>query len=208
MLSFDKFQAAAASLGGAVDCTLHAALLTAWAEPARFYHTQQHLYECLTLAHEWSLDLDAHDQAVLTLAIWFHDAVYVPGAVDNERQSANWAVRALTESGLASEEVSAVERLVLATEHTGTPPAREPLVDLMLDVDLAILGASKQRFQEYQSQVRHEYAFVPDAAYQVGRFKVLDVFRKMLINRDNPLYRTESGRALIPAAARNLGLAL
>ena len=45
-----------------------------------------------------------------------------------------------------------------------------------MDVDLAILGAPPERFDEYERQIRAEYAHVSDEAFRAGRMKVLQVF--------------------------------
>ena len=73
--------------------------------------------------------------------------------------------------------------------------ADDPDTRLLLDVDLAILGAAPARFAESSRQVRAEYAHVPDATFRAGRARVLagflqrpriyvtDVFRDALEER-------------------------
>jgi predicted metal-dependent HD superfamily phosphohydrolase len=47
---------------------------------------------------------------------------------------------------------------------------------LVVDVDLAILGEDGARFDEYERQVREEYAWVPDLMYRRTRAEVLQRF--------------------------------
>jgi predicted metal-dependent HD superfamily phosphohydrolase len=47
---------------------------------------------------------------------------------------------------------------------------------LLLDIDLAILGAAPERFAAYESQIRAEYAHVPEADFRSGRAQVLSGF--------------------------------
>ena len=73
--------------GARTDGTeLCGALLAAYAEPQRHYHSTQHLAECLhgfeTVRHL------AQRPAEVALALWFHDAVYDVQRHDNEAQSA------------------------------------------------------------------------------------------------------------------------
>ena len=61
-------------------------LRNAYTEPQRYYHTQQHIAECLR-----EFDQARHfarQPAAAELALWFHDAVYDPSRGDNEEQSA------------------------------------------------------------------------------------------------------------------------
>ena len=70
-----------------------------------------------------------------------------------------------------------VARLVLATAHltAGDPPAdRDSAV--LLDADLAILGAGEERYRRYAADVRKEFAFVSDVDYRAGRATVLRSF--------------------------------
>ena len=44
---------------------------------------------------------------------------------------------------------------------------------MLLDADLAVLGASGSVYQEYADNIRREYAWVADKEYRIGRRQVL-----------------------------------
>ncbi|KVP39631.1 hypothetical protein WJ87_05195 [Burkholderia ubonensis] len=206
-LSLEHFEQAVALLGGdaAGAAETHAQLISQWSEPGRRYHTLQHLEECLALADAWGAQLTQAEQAMVVLALWFHDAVYDTHGADNERVSAAWAREDLGKLGVAPTDADRIAGLVLATEHSIPVPAGDYLTDLLLDIDLAILGAPAARFAEYEVQVREEYGWVEDAAYAAGRGKVLAHFREMAFREPSTLYRTDAGRTLIAQARANLG---
>ena len=147
-------------------------LLAAYAEPQRHYHTQQHLAECLT--HLASARHLAQHPAEVELALWFHDAIYEVKAQDNELRSAQWATQALQSAGASAETCERVHALIMATCHTATPVDAD--AQLLVDIDLAILGANPERFAEYDQQVRAEYAWVPRLIYGFKRKQVLQGF--------------------------------
>lgn len=183
-------------------------LRAAYAEPHRHYHTLQHLEEAcrllqpqLALARLAASSDEPFAAAELVMALWFHDAVYLPGLPDNEAASAAWAASALRQAGVAAEHVRRITGLIGATaRHQATDPAQA----LLLDVDLAILGAGPARFAEYERQIRAEYAAFPEADYRAGRRAVLEEFLA------RPwIYQTPAFRQQFEAAARrNLSLAL
>ena len=71
-----------------------------------------------------------------------------------------------------------------------------PDAQLLVDIDLAILGAAPARFDEYERQVRNEYAHVPDEAFREGRRRVLQQFlARPVIYRTAPAHRTLERRA-------------
>ena len=47
---------------------------------------------------------------------------------------------------------------------------------LLVDIDLAILGAAEERFAQYEAQIRAEYAWVDDALFRSRRREVLTGF--------------------------------
>ena len=161
-------------LGAGDDgASVSAALLAAYDEPQRSYHTLQHLHECID-RFETCTDLTVRP-AEIEIALWFHDAVYDVFRADNERRSAEWARDATVASGVPAEVAERIAALVLATKHSTAMPAS---VDeqLLVDIDLAILGANRKRFAEYERQIRREYAHVLEPVFQAKRRALLAGF--------------------------------
>lgn len=145
-------------------------LVASWDEPQRKYHTVQHLLECIErLAPMLG---QAQQAGEVELALWFHDAIYDVQGHDNEARSANWAAQALTEAGAATDVVERVRALIMATCHAALPTT--PDAQLLVDIDLSILGATPERFDEYERQVRDEYAWVPEPLFRDKRKAVLE----------------------------------
>ena len=181
-------------VGGAPPAGLIEALLAAYGEPQRAYHGVTHLRECF--GHLDGCSVTPDDSASLELALWFHDAIYDPKAGDSEARSAAWARAAL--DGQAPDTLDRIERHILVTRHDAAPTDADQ--ELLLDVDLSILGAAPVRFDQYESQIRREYAWVPDEAYRAARARILAGFC------DRPsLYHTAHFRRLLePRARENL----
>ena len=172
---------------------LYEQLLQAYNEPQRHYHTLQHLAECLQLQSE-SAHL-AQRPAEIAIALWFHDAVYDVKAHDNEARSADWAVTALQAAGVSAEVQARAHALIMATEHTAAPLTGDAA--LLVDIDLAILGAAPARFAEYEWQIRQEYAWVPEDVFMAKRHAVLQEF----VARLN-IYSTAFLHSKLESAAR------
>jgi predicted metal-dependent HD superfamily phosphohydrolase len=173
---------------GAID-----ALLARYAEPHRAYHTLRHLEECF--AQLEPVRAQCERPAEVELALWYHDAVYEPKEPGNEERSAEWAARVLGEAGVPADAADRVRALVLATKHDAVPET--PDARLLVDVDLAILGASPERFDEYEAQVRREYEWVPEPAFRAARARIL----RELAARP-ALYSTAWFRGRLEAQAR------
>lgn len=173
MKPFDRsWQRAWHNLGAAAPDGLQARLLDAYAGPQRHYHARQHLEECLA-QFDAAIDL-AVAPGEVELALWFHDAVYDPRGSGNERLSADWAARELALCGMGEQVIRRVDELIMATCHTASPNGQDQ--QLLVVIDLAILGASPERFAEYDRQVKAEYAWVPEALYEAKRKEVLSGF--------------------------------
>jgi predicted metal-dependent HD superfamily phosphohydrolase len=132
----------------------------------------EHIEECLAqLASSRALALQPD---VIELAIWFHDAVYDPRAGDNEEQSADLARGFCHAMHLPSEVGERTAALILVTKaHL---PGGDADAQLLVDIDLSILGQSRDRFARYEESIRQEYDCVPDAAFREGRAAVLTKF--------------------------------
>ena len=167
-----SWQTAWSALGAQPDPALFDRLLAAYAEPHRRYHTQQHLQECVDHLQP-ALGLATHPGEV-ALALWFHDAVYALDRHDNEQQSADWARQAVLAAGGAPAVAGRIHALILATRHAALPAT--PDEGLLVDIDLTILGAAPGRFDDYERQVREEYAAVPEALFRSRRQAILEGF--------------------------------
>ena len=176
------------------------ALLERYGESHRAYHTAQHLAECFQ-HFDGARPLAAHAGEV-ALALWFHDAIYDPHSARNEADSADWADRVLVSAGAGAAMRDRVRGLIMATRHAADPVA--PDAQLTVDIDLSILGAAPARFAEYETQVRREYAFVPEAEFRQRRARILRQFL------DRPaLFATRHFHARLEALARrNLASAI
>ena len=201
-----SWDAAWLALGRPAPAGLQVELMNAWAEPHRHYHDQRHLRECLAFWARWrGLSFRSGEVAV---ALWFHDAIYdpqAPQAGNNELNSAAWAARSLIRAGLASETAQRVHDLVMATQHDA-PAALASGADaqLLVDIDLSILGSPPERFERYDQDVRKEYAWVPGFRYRDQRAQVLQGFLDRL-----RLYYGDAAAALLESQARiNLAAAL
>lgn len=168
-------------------------LIAAYNEPHRKYHTEQHLRECLAL-FERHRSL-AVEPAEVEMALWFHDAVYDTRADDNEARSAEWAAQELGRAGVDPGRISRVVDLILATRHSALPQGQDQ--ELLVDIDLAILGVDQSRFAEYERQVSEEYGWVPEAIFRHKRREILAGF----LARD-PIYNTPMLRDLLESRAR------
>lgn len=150
-------------------------LVAAYTAPGRYYHNLEHLAEMFRVVGR--LSASAEEPNALRLAVWFHDAVYDSRAKDNERRSAELAAEMLGPLGIDASTIERVARMIEATSHSpdATPPADHD-TRILLDADLAILGASEERYARYARDVRAEYAWVPEADYRAGRAAVLERF--------------------------------
>jgi predicted metal-dependent HD superfamily phosphohydrolase len=175
-------------------------LLAAWSEPHRKYHTLQHLSECAA-ALEPVRAATPH-AAEIEFALWFHDAIYDVKRSDNEARSADWAGAELGKAGAPIEAIELVRDLVMITKHDTLPQSLEEQV--LLDVDLSILGADEQRFAEFENQVRQEYSFVPGFLFRMKRRSILRTFLAREHIYSTPHFRER----LEEAARRNLALAV
>lgn len=145
-------------------------LLAAYAHPSRGHHDVGHLREVLARLEELAAAGTPFDREAVLLAAWFHDAVY-DGERDAEERSASWAEEAL--AGVAdTATVAEVARLVRLTEHH-RPDAEDANGCALSDADLAILAASRDRYERYVAAVRREYAHLSDDVFDAGRADVL-----------------------------------
>ncbi|HEY9831996.1 MAG TPA: hypothetical protein V6D26_15535 [Stenomitos sp.] len=148
-------------------------LLTAYSSPKRFYHNLEHINQVLERIEQMkSLSLD---YISVQFAAWFHDVIYDPKTQDNEEQSADYAESTLNRLKIPEIIIARVKYLILTTKnHQALPTDIDN--QILLDADLAILGATEWEYQVYAQAIRQEYFWMSDVDYQIGRYQVLNNF--------------------------------
>lgn len=174
--------------------TLWSELHVRYTEPHRAYHTLQHIAECLVQFER--VRALAHDADLVEFALWAHDVIYEPQRDDNERRSAEWARRVLLDAGRSSEVALHAHALVIATQHDAM--STDDDARLLCDIDLAVLGAERARFDEYEAQVREEFAWVSEPVFRVRRAELIERFRAR-----SSIYGTAHFRQTLEGAARS-----
>jgi predicted metal-dependent HD superfamily phosphohydrolase len=162
-------------------------LIAAYAEPQRHYHGQSHLHWLLKEAR--NREALILDRRFVGFAIWFHDAIYLPGEPDNEARSAVWAETELvSEPDLAARVGAAIHM----TKHHDQGEADSDMA-LFLDMDTAILGAPWEAYCVYAAGIRAEYPHLPDPTFAGGRVYFLEqqLARARIFRTD--LYESELG---------------
>jgi predicted metal-dependent HD superfamily phosphohydrolase len=147
-------------------------LIKAYSSPDRFYHTLAHIENCLSIFDQTRY-LAAHPEEV-ELAIWFHDAVYDTRRSDNEQRSAEWARAVIVSLEMNHNIADRVSNFILATRHT--KEAIDKDAQLMVDVDLSILGREEAVFWRHEENIRKEYAWVPEHLFRQTRVEILSRF--------------------------------
>jgi len=146
----------------------------------RHYHNLDHLVHGLSEVRAWNANTRPaqRDVDIVRAAFWFHDAVYTHAAADgvsNEEASARlWLESDLAWDASVADEVA---QLIRATDHFQGGAVTHPLKDIMLGVDLAILGQDQEVYEHYARGIRAEYAHVEEDHYTSQRGQVLTHLR-------------------------------
>ena len=194
--------------GGAAEGeSIYRDLVVRYSEPQRAYHTLDHVADCLRWLDEVRPLLARADEAAL--ALWFHDAVYDPRRADNEEQSAALAAAVLLAVGVGEDAVGRAAGLIRLTRHTAAELTGDGA--LICDVDLAILGAPPERFEQYDAAIRREYAWVPEEIFRRERARVLAGFLARPRIYHTPTFADtleQQARANLSVAVRRYGKAM
>lgn len=184
------------------------ALRAAHATPPRAYHGFAHVQDVLRRYGEVAAGPGWRRPREVLLAVLYHDAVYVPGARDNEARSAQLArehiERWLPAAGIDADRVGAL--IGMTARHGSLEPADFDEQDagdaedarLFLDCDMAILGAEAAAFDAYDRGIAAEYrGHVPDWLFRINRRR----FLKALLGRQR-IFLSDFFHARLDARAR------
>lgn len=154
-------------------------LETLYTAPSRQYHTLTHISHLLTeLRHS---GLSAQNEAALSFSIYYHDSIYVAGRKDNERNSALLLKNRL---GITTFPFVALcmAQINSTKDHL---PSGDKDTQLLLDLDLTVLGQPPEQYQRYVENIRAEFGQFPDFLFRRGRAK----FIKGMLRREQ-IYNT------------------
>ena len=165
--------------------------------PGRVYHAWDHVVACVETLRTFPCDRPRN----VFLALLFHDAIYVPGARDNEKLSAELATRMLGEhSTVGAQDRASVAQMIEATRHHRIDGEGAADLGVALDIDMSILGAPWESYREYAEGVRREYcpAVTTAKRFTIGRVAFL---RDVLAGQS--IFHTAEGVRRWEAAARD-----
>ncbi|QQS55220.1 MAG: hypothetical protein IPM89_05255 [Candidatus Competibacteraceae bacterium] len=154
--------------GRALAETVHARLLELYGEPHRRYHTLDHIRHCLGEFDRAAALMD--DPDAVEMSLWFHDAIYRSGAVDNERRSAD-LFRQWSEGHADAAFLQRVDDLIMATTHRDPPIRRDER--FVVDIDLSSFGLPWEAFERDGRRIRAECAEIGDETYCPGQLRFL-----------------------------------
>lgn len=148
-------------------------ILEKYSENKRFYHNLSHINTLLKNAEKYKHLFQNY--SAIRFAIWFHDIIYNTKRSNNEEKSVELAVKALEEMQISHTIIMLVENMIIATKKHSANGLDED-GKMFLDLDLAILGANSEIYQNYAKAIRAEYSWVPYFLYRRSRKSVLGGF--------------------------------
>ena len=183
-------------------------LLDRWSDEHRHFHNLRHLASVLHRVDQ--LAEETHEPDLVRLAAWYHGAVFnaerkAADASQGGEQSTASAILArgeLTGIGVPARAAHRVAALVNAIVRHAPDPADFDAA-VLNDADLAMLAAEPQRYKEYKSAVRAEYAHIPTDVYLRARIRVIE----RLLARAS-LFLSPMGAAWEEPARQNLDMEL
>ncbi|TDJ69045.1 MAG: hypothetical protein E2O38_14505 [Proteobacteria bacterium] len=153
---------------GEGPATIYVDLVRRYSEPHRRYHTCDHIAHCLKqfdLAAELMDNCDA-----VEMGLWFHDAIYEPGAADNELESAQLFEEITNDQQSLLKQ--SVYDLIMVTKHPEHPKCLDE--KFMVDIDLSSFALPWGVFIQDSQAVREEFSHVPDERFFAGHLKFLN----------------------------------
>ena len=180
-------------IGRAVTRTL----LNYMQDTNRVYHTPVHVISMFEWAEKHDIELTKAQQ----LAIWFHDAIYVPLRKDCELRSSLFMKalvgEAKTKDGIV-DHVPVAQCIILSTRYHMMDVELLECQKLVMDLDLSHFAREEDVFLFTGQLVKEEFVpFVGEEEYEKGR---RDFFNRLL-SRES-IFRTDLFKEKFEAKAR------
>jgi predicted metal-dependent HD superfamily phosphohydrolase len=159
-------------------------IITSYEEYHRHYHTLKHIADCF---EEFEEAKDLFTNPLLSkYVLATHDIVYIPGYKYNEAASKLRTMLISHSLGLSDSDSTTVSCGIQATDYSTDEDTQSVLMSLDLldnenfnderlirDIDLSILGQSKEKFTKYENNIRKEFCLYDDTEYREGRLGFL-----------------------------------
>ncbi|NVK32063.1 MAG: hypothetical protein HWE20_13735 [Gammaproteobacteria bacterium] len=181
------------STSEAVKSRCFAVLDSLYSAPSRQFHNWQHIESLFEYFDRFSFVIKA-PQAV-SLAIFYHDAIYDERADDNEARSASLYAEHALLLGIPAVISKEVVILIDATRHIAAQTHTDAAV--MADLDLMPLAVRSDVFRQNSTKVRKEFSSLSDKEFSRRQFK----FMSALLDRSS-IYQTPVIRDAMEAGAR------
>ncbi|MCH6583732.1 MAG: hypothetical protein IH808_12115 [Proteobacteria bacterium] len=153
---------------GEGPATIYVDLVRRYSEPHRRYHTCDHIAHCLK---QFDLAADLMDNCdAVEMGLWFHDAIYEPGAADNELESAQLFEEITNDKQSLLKQ--SVYDLIMVTKHPEHPKCLDE--KFMVDIDLSSFALPWGVFIQDSQAVREEFSHLPDERFFAGHLKFLN----------------------------------
>jgi len=134
---------------------------------SRHYHNLEHIENMFSELDKVESQIKELD--TLQFAIYYHDIVYKPTKNDNEHQSALIFEKRISETSFTNLR-GCMAQIEATKEHKSS---NDNDINILLDLDLSILGKSPKEYKKYYKNIRKEYQIYPNFMYRKGRRKVL-----------------------------------
>ncbi|MEM6700092.1 MAG: hypothetical protein AAF599_16940, partial [Bacteroidota bacterium] len=129
----------------------------------RHYHNLQHIENMLEELEEVKQEIQQMDS--LLFSIYYHDIIYQATRSDNEYQSA-----LLFKKRISQTKFEYIEYCFQQIEATKKHQESDDYdTNILLDVDLSILGKNQAIYEKYCQQICQEYKIYPKFLYRKGR---------------------------------------
>jgi phosphopantetheine adenylyltransferase/predicted metal-dependent HD superfamily phosphohydrolase len=135
----------------------------------RAYHNIRHIVEIIRG------ESSVYKDTKFVICAWFHDAVYDPRSEENESESVKLLHKFQERLGISQSDIEDIAETIMMTKsHVASLEKDLAQWQLeFLELDLAILGASSERYKQYATGVRREYNHLGDKEYSNGRIGFL-----------------------------------
>ncbi|WP_107037443.1 HD domain-containing protein [Brumimicrobium mesophilum] len=156
-----------------------------YSSKSRHYHNLEHIENMLEELNKIESKVDNLD--CLLFAIFYHDIIYISTKSDNEHQSALVFEKRISKTSFDKIE-ECMSQIQATKDHK---MSSDNDTNILLDLDLSVLGKSQEEYIKYSKAIRKEYSIYPDFMYEKGRTKVLKSMYEFDFIYKTDLFRKE-----------------